>query len=199
MTIRERKLVLHFLELLEKQLENRKITEINLVFLNLFSRKGLIEIVLWLFTNYDRSMLTEKTDTELLELIGDDTCVLSFLIQKWKNSISAVPKLTQNEAHHFFDEIQIDPHYLRDKPVEEWDSYDVSNYYSILFKRGKTKRVYAIFTSDVKDGDKYAVTTKPSYFFDTKEEAEEELERICKETKQSKSDFIIHSLWQIST
>ncbi len=198
MTIRERKLVLHFLELLEKQLENRKITEINPVFLNLFSRKGLIEIVLWLFANYDRSMLTEKTDTELLELIGDDTCVLSFLIQKWKNSISAVPKLTKDEVHQFFDKIQIDPHYLRDKPIEQWDSYDVSNYYSILFKRGKTKRVYAIFTSDVKDGDKYAVTTKPSYFFDTKEEAEEELERICKETKQSKSDFIIHSLWQIS-
>ncbi len=198
MTVRERKLVLHFLELLEKQLENRKVTEINPVFLNLFSRKELIENVLWLFTNYDKSMLTEKTDTELLELIGDDTCVLSFLILKWKNSISAVPKLTQNEVHQFFDKIQIDPHYLRDKPIEQWDSYDVSNYYSILFKRGKTKRVYAIFTSDVKDGDKYAVTTKPSYFFDTKEEAGEELERICKETKQSKSDFVIHSLWQIS-
>ncbi|MCP4181181.1 MAG: hypothetical protein GY756_25745 [bacterium] len=198
MTIKERKLMLHFLELLEQQLENRKVTEINLVFLNLFSRKELIEIILWLFTNYDKSMLTEKTDAELLELIGDDTCVLSYVIQQWKNNISAVPKLSQEEVHSFFDEIQIDPHYLRDKPVNEWDDYDVSNYYSILFKHGKTKRVYAIFTSDVKDDDKYAVTTQPTFFFDTKEEAEEELERVCIETKQCVSDFVIHSLWKIN-
>ncbi len=198
MTIKERKLILHFLELLAKETETRKITEIDPVFLQLIPRKELIEIVLWLFTNYDRSMLTEKTDAELLDLIGDDTCVLSYMIQKWKEGINAVPILSQEEVHSFFDEIQIAPHYLRDKPVEEWDSYDVSNYYSILFKRGKTQRVYAIFTSDVKDEDKYAVTTQPSFFFDTEDEAEKELERICIESKRPKSDFIIHSLWRIT-
>ena len=198
MTIKERKRMLHFLELLEQQLENRKVTEINPVFLTLFSRKELIEIVLWLFTNYDKSMLTEKTDAELLELIGDDTCVLSFVIEQWKNNISAVPKLTQEEVNTFFDEVQLHIHYLRDKPVEQWDDYDVSNYYAILYKRGKTKRVFAIFTSDVNEEDKYAVTTKPTFFFDTKEEAQEELERVCIETKRSQSDFVIHSLWKIN-
>ena len=198
MTIKERKRMLHFLELLEQQLENRKVTEINPVFLTLFSRKELIEIVLWLFTNYDKSMLTEKTDAELLELIGDDTCVLSFVIEQWKNNISAVPQLTQEEVNTFFDEVQLHIHYLRDKPVEQWDDYDVSNYYAILYKRGKTKRVFAIFTSDVNEEDKYAVTTKPTFFFDTKKEAEEELERVCIETKRPLSDFIIHSLWKIN-
>jgi hypothetical protein len=199
MTIKQRKLILHFLELLAKEFETRKVTEIDIVFLQLIPRKELIEIVLWLFTNYDKSMLTEKTDAELLELIGDDSCVLSYVIQKWKDGINAVPKLTQIEVNDFFNEKMIDIHYLRDKPVDEWDSYDVSNYYSILFKRGKTQRVYAIFTSDVKDEDKYAVTTQPSFFFDTKAEAEEELERICIETKQHKSDFKIHTLWKINT
>lgn len=198
MTIKQRKLILHFLEVLEQHLEQKKVTEINSVFLQLLSRKELIDIVLWLFTHYDKSMVAEKTETELLELIGNDSCVLSYVIEQWKNSINAVPTLSQEEVHSFFDEIQIDPHYLRDKPVEEWDSYDVSNYYSILYKRGKTKRVYAIFTSDVKDEDKYAVTTQPSFFFDTKEEAEEELEHVCLESKRSKSDFIIHSLWKIN-
>lgn len=198
MTIKQRKLILHFLELLAKELETRKVTEINTEYLQLISRKELIEIVLWLFTNYDRSMLTEKTDTELLELIGDDACVLSYVIQKWKDGINAVPKLTQTEVNDFFNEKMIDIHYLRDKPVEEWDRYDVSNYYSILFKRRKTQRVYAIFTSDVKDEDKYAVTTQPSFFFDTEDEAEEELERICIESKRPKSDFIVHSLWRIT-
>lgn len=197
MTIKQRKLILHFLEMLEHQLESRKVTAINSIFLQLFSRKELIEIVLWLFTNYDKSMLSEKTDAELLKLIGDDANVLSFVIEQWKNNIRAVPKLTPEEVHRFFDEIQLDIHYLRHKPVEEWDDYDVSNYYSILFKRGKTKRVFAIFTSDVKDEDKYAVTTQPSFFFDTKEEAEQEVERICKETKQGASNFVIHKLWKI--
>lgn len=198
MTIKQRKLILHFLEMLEQQLESKKVTAINPISLQFFSRKEFIEIVLWLFTNYDKNMLSEKTDTELLELIGDDANVLSFVIEQWKNNIRAVPKLTQEEVHTFFDEIQLEIHYLRHKPVEQWDDYDVSNYYSILFKRGKTKRVFAIFTSDVKDEDKYAVTTQASFFFDTKEEAEQEVKRICKETKQRATDFVIHTLWKVN-
>jgi hypothetical protein len=198
MTIKERKLILHFLELLAKEFETRKVTEIDIVFLQLVPRKELIEIILWLFTNYDRSMLTEKTDSELLELLNDDASVLAFVIEQWKSNISAVPKLTQVEVYEFFERMPISAHYLRDKPVEEWDDYDVSNYYSLLYKHGKTRRVFAIYTSDVKDEDKYAVTTKPSFFFDTEDEAEEELERICIESKRPKSDFIIHSLWRIT-
>lgn len=198
MTIKHRKLILHFLELLAKEFETRKVTAIDPLFLELISRKELIEITLWLFTNYDKSILTEKTDRELLELIGDDSCVLSYMIQKWKDSISAVPKMTKEEINAFFDKIILGNHYLKYKPVEEWDSYDVSNYYSLLFKHGKTRRAYAIFTSDVHEKDKYAVTTMPSFFFDTLKEAEEELEQICIETKQQKSDFIIHSLWKIN-
>lgn len=198
MTIKQRKLVLHFLEALEQYFEDEKRDDINPAFIKLFSRKELIDIVLWLYANYDKSLLTEKTDTELLELIATDSSVLAYVIEQWKSNISAVPKLTQDEIHSFFDEIQIDPHYLRDKPVEEWDDYDVSNYYSILFKRGKTKRVFAIFTSDVNDEDKYAVTTKPSFFFDTKAEAEADLKRFCEESNQNPLDFVIHSLWKIN-
>jgi hypothetical protein len=198
MTIKERKQILYFLEGFMANIESFDENNISSKFLNLFSRKELIEIVLWLFTNYDKSMLTEKTDTELLELISDDANVLSFVIEQWKSNISAVPTLSQEEVNNFFDEIQLNIHYLRYKPVEQWDDYDVNNYYSILFKRGKTQRVFAIFTSDVKDEDKYAVTTQPSFFFDSKEEAEQEMERICNETKQGVSDFVIHTLWKIS-
>ena len=198
MTIKERKQILYFLESFMTNFESIEENNISSEFLNLFSRKELVEIVLWLFPNYDKSMLFEKTDAELLELIGDDANVLSFVIERWKNNISAVPTIGQEEVNKFFDDLQLETHYLRHKPVLEWDDYDVSNYYSILFKRGKTKRVFAIFTSDVKDRDKYAVTTKPSFFFDTKKEAEEELLKICKENKQDPLDFIIHSLWKIT-
>lgn len=63
-------------------------------------------------------------------------------------------------------------------------------------KESHKKRVYAIYTSDVKEEDKYMVTTQPTKFFDTKEEAQEELERFCKETNQEVSGFVIYPLWK---
>lgn len=197
MTIKERKRILYFLEAFMVNLESHEENNINPEFLNLFSRKELLEMVLWLHKNYDKSMLTEKTDSELLELLNDDANVLAFVIEQWKSNISAVPKLTQTEVYEFFEKMPISAHYLRDKPVEEWDDYDVSNYYSLLYKHGKTRRVFAIYTSDVKEEDKYVVTTQPSFFFDTREEAEEELER-CYEQGLNKWDSLkIMSLWKI--
>lgn len=197
MNLKQRKLIEHFLEMLEKTMENGNELKINPVFLKYFKRSELIDIVLWLYTNYDKYFLADKSNFELLELIGNDKNILSYTIQIWNKSITSTPTMSQTEVHEFFDQIQIDPHYLRDKPVEQWDEYDASNYYSILFKHGKTRRVFAIFTSEVEDKDKYAVTTKPSFFFDTKEEAEIELEKICKERDFKKSDLKILSLWKI--
>ncbi len=197
MTIKERKRVLYFLEALMVNLESHENHQISSEFLNLFSRTELIEMVLWLHTNYDKSMLTEKTNAELLQLLNDDANVLAFVIEQWKSNISLVPKLTQTEVDDFFERMPITIHYLRDKPVEEWDDYDVSNYYSILYKHGKTRRVFAIYTSDVKEEDKYVVSTQPSFFFDTREEAEEELGR-CYEQGLNKWDSLqILSLWKI--
>jgi hypothetical protein len=197
MTIKERKRILYFLETLMVNLENHEDNQISSEFLNLFSRKELIEMVLWLHTNYDKCILTEKTDAELLQLLNDDANVLAFVIEQWKSNISLVPKLTQTEVDDFFERMPISIHYLRDKPLAEWDDYDVSNYYSILYKHGKTRRVFAIYTSDVKEEDKYVVSTQPSFFFDTREEAEEELER-CYEQGLNKWDSLqILSLWKI--
>lgn len=197
MRIKERKRILYFLETLLVNLESHEDHQISSEFLNLFSRKELVEMVLWLHTNYDKSMLTEKTDAELLLLLNDDANVLAFVIEQWKSNISLVPKLTQTEVDDFFELMPISIHYLRDKPVEEWDDYDVSNYYSILYKHGKTRRVFAIYTSDVKEEDKYVVSTQPSFFFDTREEAEEELERCIGQEKFEKGDLKILSLWKI--
>lgn len=197
MTIKERKRILYFLEALMVNLESHEDNNINSELLNLFSRKELVDMVLWLHKNYDRSMLTEKTDSQLLELLNDDANVLAYVIEQWKNNISAVPKLTQAEVYDFFERMPISIHYLRDKPVEQWDDYDVSNYYSILYKHGKTRRVFAIYTADVKEEDKYIVSTQPSFFFDTKEEAEEEMER-CYEQGLNKWDSLkVMSLWKI--
>ncbi|MFV0572076.1 MAG: hypothetical protein ACK5M1_06565 [Xanthomarina gelatinilytica] len=195
MTIRERKRILYFLEACMANLEIHEENHINTELLNLFSRKELMAMVLWLHTNYDNSMLARKTDSELLELLNDDANILAYIIEQWKANMSAVPKLTQDEVNGFFQRTQNEIHYLASKPVEEWDSYDVSNYRSLLLKTGTTKKVFGIFTSDVLAEDVYAVTTKPSYFFDTKEEAEAEIENIVSEGQFSKDELVVHKLW----
>ena len=200
MTIKQRKLIVHFLKQLEKEFLKNRNQKLSVFFTHFFNREELIEILEHSCFDQDLKQQNIKTleNEQLLELIGEDYFILSFLIHKIESEITSVPKMTKEEVNNFFDKILFSAHYLRDKPIEEWDEYDVSNYYSLLFKHGKTKRVFAIFTADVKDEDKYAVTTKPSFFFDTKEEAEEELERVCIETKRSQSDFVIHTLWKIN-
>jgi TATA-box binding protein (TBP) (component of TFIID and TFIIIB) len=82
--------------------------------------------------------------------------------------------------------------------VADWDDYDRSNYRSLMVKTGTTKKVYAIFTSEVLAEDVYAVTTQPSYFFDTKEEAEVEIENIIAKGEFKSDDLVIHSLWRLT-
>src|SRR5690606_1468728 len=101
MNLKERKLIGHFLEMLQGRMEHKMVNRISSVYLDYFDRKELIEIVLWANDAYDRNLLAEKTEEQLLELIGDEMYVLSYTIYKWKEGITAVPKLEQAEVHRF--------------------------------------------------------------------------------------------------
>ena len=82
------------------------------------------------------------------------------------------------EVWNILEQLGLQTHYLASKIIADWDSYDYSNYHSLQRKAGKSKKVFAIFDADVDEKDKYVVTTKPPFFFETKEAAEEELQRI---------------------
>ncbi len=200
MTIKQLKFILHFLKQHQAVLEKKVLQELHGMFKNFFSRKELIEILE--HSCFDQDLEKHRIDTlensDLLELIGDDYFLLSYLIDKIESNITASPTLSQKEIEPFFERIGLELHYLFSKPVDKWDEYDSSNYYSLLFKHGKTKRVFAIFTSDVEEKDKYVVTTKPSFFFDTEDEAKIELKHILKKNKFKKDDLKIMSLWQIT-
>ena len=72
------------------------------------------------------------------------------------------------------------------------DSYDKSNYRSLLLKTGTTKKVFGVFTSDVLAEDVYAVTTKSSNFFDTEQEAEVEYQYEIKESETEVEEKVIY-------
>jgi len=198
MKLQEQKRILYFLEAFKVNLDSHEDDSINPEFLNLFSRKELVEMVLWLYKNTDKNMLVNKTDLELLEIINDDANVLAYVIEQWINKMNNSLKYTQEEVHQIFSKIQKESHYLMSKPVEYWDEYDRSNYHSILSKTGTTKKVFAIFNSDVLKEDVYAVTTKPSYFFDTEDQAKHELSRIESKRGFKKGELVIHQLWVLT-
>jgi len=101
------------------------------------------------------------------------------------------------ELERILEQLGLFTHYLAMKEISKWDSYDYSNFRSLKRKAGVSKKAFAIFTSDVKEKDKYIVTTAPTFFFDTEEEAQEELEIMCKERKLKPSDFTIQTLWKL--
>lgn len=196
MKLREKRRLLIYLEVLAEKFSEEDKREIHKNIIKYFPRVELIEIVLWLFQKtWKKDNLEHKTDEELFELIGSDTSIVLYLIDKLEKSIISYPKFEQEEVNNFFLRTQNEMHYLASKPVKEWDEYDISNYRSMLVKTGTTKKVYGVFTADVLSEDVYAVTTKPSYFFDSKEEAKAEIKNIEAEGQFKAKELTIHSLW----
>ena len=135
---------------------------------------------------------------ELEKLILTDFQVLKWTIHQFEQQMVAIPKYSQDDVDSFFKRTQNEMHYLASKPVCEWDTYDLSNYRSLMIKTGTTKKVFAIFTSDVLKEDVYAVTTKPSYYFDTREEAENEIKEIEAKGTFTSDELVVHSLWLLN-
>ena len=182
------------LEILKKQ----KVQKLDSFFTKLFSREELIEILEYLYLDeIDKFNIEQLNDNEPLDLIGNDTSILEFYIQKLEENITSTNSVSPQDVSEFFERTNNETHYLYSKPLDQWDEYDRSNYNSLLFKSGKTKRVFAIFTSDVDEKDKYLVTTKPSFFFDTKKEAETELNNLLTEENFEVGDLKIMTLWKI--
>lgn len=200
MTIREHKRILMFLEDLLGILENQK-GEFDLDhLLSLYTDSELREIVYWNFKDsWSKNALGFLQRSELIELIQTDHQVLSWTIHHLEEQLKAQLTYSQDEVNAFFNKTQNEAHYLAHKPVEQWDEYDLSNYRSLMFKTGTAKKVYGIFDSDVLAEDASAVTTQPKFFFDTKVEAEEELERIIAEGEFSREELTIHHLWKLNS
>lgn len=165
-----------------------------------FTRKELIEIMKWKYGGpaLDAYDLEKMTDKELTEAIGEQSEILEYFIDAWTKRIQASPSLSTKDKEEFFSRHGIESHYLNFKPTSQWDAYDESNYYSLILKHGKAKKVYAIFLSDVDDEDLQAVTTQPSYFFDTYEEAEAEMDKIIEERSFAPDELKIRSLFKIN-
>lgn len=199
MKLRNYKRILFFLNRLESFLESEKESKNSSELASYYTDSELREIIHWLYRDvWSKNALGFMERPQLLELINSNYGILLWTIHSLEKSMTNAPNITQSDIDTFFQRTQNELHYLASKPVEEWDEYDTSNYRSLLVKTGTTKKVFAIFTSDVLAEDVYAVTTKPSYFFDTKAEAEEEIDNILIEGKFTRDELVVHSLWLLT-
>jgi hypothetical protein len=58
-------------------------------------------------------------------------------LQKIRKEYDRMKRPSQDEVNDAFEKFERETHYLNDKPVGEWDAYDMSNWKSILRKGGK--------------------------------------------------------------
>ena len=199
MKLRNYKRIIFFLNRLESFLESEKESKTSVELASYYTDSELREIIHWLYRDvWSKNALGFMERPQLLELINSNYGILLWTIYNLEKSMTDTPNISQNDIDAFFQRTQNELHYLASKPVEEWDEYDTSNYRSLLVKTGTTKKVFAIFTSDVLAEDVYAVTTKPSYFFDTKSEAEEEIDNILLDGKFTRDELVVHSLWLLT-
>ena len=199
MNLKTYKRILFFLNDLSNFIETPGNTKLSQELIKHFTDSELRKMIYWLYKDvWSKNALGFMERDKLLELINGDVVVLEWTIYELEKQMTAISDSSQEEVDAFFIKTQNEIHYLASKPVENWDEYDTSNYRSLLLKTGKAKKVYAIFTSDVLAEDVYAVTTKPSYFFDTKEEAEAEIDNIIIEEKFTRDELVIHSLWLLT-
>ena len=199
MKLRNYKRIIFFLNRLESFLESKKESKTSVELASYYTDSELREIIHWLYRDvWSKNALGFMERPQLLELINSNYGILLWTIYNLEKSMTDTPNISQNDIDTFFQRTQNELHYLASKPVEEWDEYDTSNYRSLLVKTGTTKKVFAIFTSDVLAEDVYAVTTKPSYFFDTKSEAEEEIDTILLDGKFTRDELVVHSLWLLT-
>lgn len=83
-----------------------------------------------------------------------------------------INSFSQVDVAFMLDHLGQHSHYLRNKPLNQWDEYDSSNYNSLKRKATSSiKRVFALFCDTVKEEDKYIVESPPKVFYDTLEEA----------------------------
>lgn len=196
MKLRDYKRILFFLKDLDGFIETAGRTQLSKELINHYTDSELREMIYWLYQDvWSKNALGFMERDKLIELINGNSVVLLWTIHSIEQRMTNMTTYSQKEVDGFFSRTNNEIHYLASKSVEDWDEYDKSNYHSLLLKTGTTKKVFGIFTSDVLAEDVSAVTTKPSYFFDTEEEAEKEITNIITEGRFTRDELTIHKLW----
>lgn len=97
-------------------------------------------------------------------------------------------RIDPKEVWEVLSQLGLHTHYLANKSIAFWDTYDLSNYRSLMIKAGKLKKVYGIYDSLVNQDDVSSINSHPPFFFKTKEEAQAVMQDMVVAHKWNKED-----------
>lgn len=185
-----RLVIQYFLRRLQQSLQNEKVSAIDNVFLSIYSKDELMDIIKWLYVptvpqwiNYN-----QMDKEELLQAIGDDFYILSYEIDQARMELYETTKVTPERVRSTLTQLGLETHYLIEKPVMDWDEYDCSNFRALSYKAGNPIPVFGIFDSSVNEEDKYIVTSPPPKLYNTEKEANDALLKMIEKGQLKKGD-----------
>ncbi len=94
--------------------------------------------------------LQNVSTDDLLEIIGDNSYILSYIIDNWNDFDSAPPnQFTPEVVKQTLKELGIQRHVLSKKPIEQWDSLDYKTYQTLLKEAGRPYSRYGIVSKEI--------------------------------------------------
>ncbi len=177
---KRRVVVQYFLRRLQQRMESDKVNNIDPIFLNLYNKSELMDIIKWLYAPAvpDWIQFDEMDEEGLLEAIGDDYHILNYELHKASEELSDSVNISPKAVHNTLQNLGMETHYLMEKVIAEWNEYDYANYRALSLKAGNPFPLYGIFDRSVKEADKYRVTTPPPQFYETEKEAMNALRKM---------------------
>lgn len=154
--------------------------------LAIFDTKELKDIVSWLFMGEPpKEMDLDNLSKEgLLATIGFDYHILGYLLSQMEQELQTLDEPTNESISQILGQLSLHNHYLRSKPIKEWDSYDYSNYRSLCQKAGVALPLYGVFSKDVTNQDKYIYGANTK-LYSTREKAQKVLEQMQQKSGES--------------
>lgn len=147
------------------------------------------ELILIIKDMYDDSIdehfnLQDVSTTDLLEIIGDKSYILWYIIDNWKLYQNPTPnQFTSEVVKQTLKELGIKRHLLSKKPIPQRESSDYKTFQGLLKKAGKPFERYAIVSKDI-DQQNIGVFADQVELYNTGCEAWVELFRLKIEENQ---------------
>lgn len=163
----------YFLSVLEKRLAKEKQETVNPIFLQIFTKEELVEI---LARRYHGKIPKEynpleMSSEEILDAIASERSILLYILELWDKEKEKNYLIDTDNVESTLKQLGLQTHYLADKPIPEWDNYDKSNFLSLLKKTGKLTLGYGIFDASVAEQDKH-ICSSPAKAYESLWEAQ---------------------------
>jgi len=190
-----------FLDIELSRLRESNEDTISPILIAFFSKPELIKMIRWL---HKRGMVSKEHLTkldklnshslkELLAIVQKQSSILAYYIYTWRFENNYLYQ--KKGINMVFSGLGIPNHELNYRELKTWSRNDYALYQKLLVKAGYLIKAYGIYDKSVAPESTGMVTSQPYRFFDSYEEAENEIKELAARNKIQANDLqILHIL-----